>query len=261
MSDTIDPSPHIVPTPRTPVSSLLKPGASLKAAWGSGSAFASPAVGRIQAVEQISPWNGSVQSPHVMRRGAKLWTCGPDIQSNGSEASPVSKSSCSPPGSDQQRVLYVWLQSKQEQFKHFLAKRVLFMYLFSKHPEASSQEVFADSQIHIWALEALSHLVVASFSEDRMGVVQTTLSAILATLLTLQEAVEKHFKLPHASSKPARPTSSLVDSSFKTLRFAVRSTLKTAIYRITTTFGEHLHAVPVSSEHRKKLQQFLDFKE
>lgn len=33
----------------------------------------------------------------------------------------------------------------------------------------------------------LSHLVAASFTEDRFGVVQTTLPAILNTLLTLQE--------------------------------------------------------------------------
>ncbi|XP_075689159.1 nucleoporin NDC1 isoform X2 [Rhinoderma darwinii] len=253
INDMVDPSPKLVLTPGTPIPSLLKPGTSLKAKWDSGSPFASPAIGRIAGVvDPNSPWHGSVQSPHVLRR---------DLQRNGSEVSPVSKTRSSPISSDGQRVLFAWLQNKQEQVKNFFAKRVLFMYIFSKHPEASSQEVFADSQIHIWAMEALSHLVAASFSEDRMGVVQTTLSTILATLLTLQEAVEKHFKLPHASSKPARPTSSLVDSTYKTLRFAVRSTLKTAIYRITTTFGEHLHAVPVSSEHRKKLQQFLDFKE
>ncbi|OBS76683.1 hypothetical protein A6R68_16865 [Neotoma lepida] len=71
--------------------------------------------------------------------------------------------------------------------KNFLSKRVLIMYFFSKHPEASIQAVFSDAQMHIWALEGLSHLVAASFTEDRFGVVQTTLPAILNTLLTLQE--------------------------------------------------------------------------
>lgn len=54
------------------------------------------------------------------------------------------------------------------------------------------------------------------------------------------QAVDRHFKLPHASSKPVRSTSSMGDSTYKTLRFALRATLKTAIYRITTTFGDHL---------------------
>uniref|UniRef100_Q9BTX1-3 Isoform 3 of Nucleoporin NDC1 n=1 Tax=Homo sapiens TaxID=9606 RepID=Q9BTX1-3 len=161
----------------------------------------------------------------------------------------------------QPSVIYSWIQNKREQIKNFLSKRVLIMYFFSKHPEASIQAVFSDAQMHIWALEGLSHLVAASFTEDRFGVVQTTLPAILNTLLTLQEAVDKYFKLPHASSKPPRISGSLVDTSYKTLRFAFRASLKTAIYRITTTFGEHLNAVQASAEHQKRLQQFLEFKE
>ena len=54
------------------------------------------------------------------------------------------------------------------------------------------------------------------------------------------QAVDRHFKLPHASSKPLRPACGMGDCTHKTLRFALRATLKTAIYRITTTFGEHL---------------------
>ncbi|XP_034271007.1 nucleoporin NDC1 isoform X2 [Pantherophis guttatus] len=156
---------------------------------------------------------------------------------------------------------YMWLQNKKEQIKNFLSKRVLIMYFFNKHPEASIQALFSDTQMHIWALEGLSHLVAASFTEDRYGVVQTTLPAILSTLLTLQEVMDKHFKLPHVSSKPPKTSGNLADTSYKTLRFALRSSLKTAIYRITTTFGEHLNAVQVSSEHKKRLQQFLEFKE
>uniref|UniRef100_A0A8C6PF31 Nucleoporin NDC1 n=1 Tax=Nothobranchius furzeri TaxID=105023 RepID=A0A8C6PF31_NOTFU len=127
--------------------------------------------------------------------------------------------------------------------------------------KASSQALFADSQAHIWALEGLSYLVQASFTEDQFGVVQTTLPSILSSMLLLQEAVDRHFKLPHASSKPVRSTSSMEDSTYKTLRFALRATLKTAIYRITTTFGDHLNAVEMSAEHRKRLQQFLQYKE
>ncbi|KAM5149092.1 nucleoporin NDC1 [Mantella aurantiaca] len=265
LNESIDHVGNSAPAPRTPISSLLKTTASLKRPWDSGNAFASPALGHISAAQdQNSPWHGSVQSPHIIRRGAKLWTCGTDvdIQRSSSETSPISQVSHRHVSSSEgPSFFYIWYQNRQEQIKNFLSKRVLIMHLFSKHPEASSQEVFADSQIHIWALEGLSHLVAASFSEDRMGVVQTTLSNILATLLNLQEAVEKHFKLPYVSSKPTRAASGLVDSSYKTLRFALRSTLKTVIYRITTTFGEHLHAIPVSTEHRKKLQQFLDFKE
>ncbi|XP_026231184.1 nucleoporin NDC1 [Anabas testudineus] len=225
------------------------------------SPFASPALRRLTAPVDCSPWHGTVQSPHIMRRGPKLWSTSTDSQVNGSPVpSPASvpspKQETSKPS-----VLAQFLHNRKEQVKNFLAKRVLIMYLFNKLPEASSQALFADSQAHIWALEGLSYLVQASFSEDHFGVVQTTLPSILSCMLVLQEAVDRHFKLPHASSKPIKSTISMGDSSYKTLRFALRATLKTAIYRITATFGDHLKAVQLSAEHRKRLQHFLEYKE
>nr|XP_021386076.1 nucleoporin NDC1 isoform X1 [Lonchura striata domestica] len=253
---------------RASMSPLVKPSLMpVKASPGSdvGSPFSSPALSYKMGVVDIkSPWHGAVQSPHVMRRGPKLWTSVSDQQMNGShhESSPMPSAVRTGSEAVQPRfIFYTWLQNKQEQIKNFLLKRALIMYFFSKHPEASIQAVFCDAQMHIWALEGLSHLVAASFTEDQFGVVQTTLPAILNTLLTLQEVVDRHFKLPHVSSKPPRISGSLVDTSYKTLRFALRASLKTALYRITTVFGEHLNAVQVSTEHKKRLQQFLDYKE
>ncbi|KAM6327127.1 nucleoporin NDC1 [Podargus strigoides] len=253
--------------PKTSVSSLVKSSIMpLKASPGSdiGSPFNSPALnGKLGVLDANSPWHGSVQSPRVMRRGPKLWTSCSDLQMNGSyhESFPVLSAARVGSEAVQPSFIYTWLQNKQEQIKTFLLKRVLIVYFFSKHPEASIQAVFSDAQMHIWALEGLSHLVAASFTEDQFGVVQTTLPAILNTLLTLQEVVDRHFKLPHVSSKPPRVSGSLVDTSYKTLRFALRASLKTALYRITTVFGEHLNAVQVSTEHKRRLQQFLEYQE
>uniref|UniRef100_A0A671P8A7 Nucleoporin NDC1 n=1 Tax=Sinocyclocheilus anshuiensis TaxID=1608454 RepID=A0A671P8A7_9TELE len=238
------------------------------------SPFSSPAIRRLVGQQEpLSPWFGTVQSPHIMRRGPKLWSASTESQSNGSPpASPATVPS-PPAASEKPSFLAQWLQNRREQVKSFLAKRVLIVYLFNKLPEASSQALFADSQVHIWALQGLSHLVAASFSEDQFGVVQTTLPNILSCLVVLLEAVDRHFKLPHASSKPVRAVCRMGDSTYKTLRFALRAALKTAIYKITTTFGEHLKinlfwgpavciiAVNISTEHRKRLQQFLEFKE
>ncbi|MCJ8740464.1 hypothetical protein PDJAM_G00059140 [Pangasius djambal] len=185
--------------------------------------FSSPAL-RPLLSPQVAPrsWLGSVQSPHVTRRNPKLWSMSTDSQTNGSPP-PSPDPAPKPAGEQKPSFLSQWLQNRKEQL-----------------PEASSQALFADSQAHIWALEGLSHLVAASFSEDKYGVVQTTLPSILSSMLSLQEAVDRHFKLPHASSKPAKTSCSLGDSTYKTLRFALRAALKTAIYRISTTFGEHL---------------------
>ncbi|XP_065594709.1 nucleoporin NDC1 [Cyrtonyx montezumae] len=252
--------------PRAAMSSLVKSSVMpLKASPGSaiGSPFSSPALnGKVGILDLGSPWRGSVQSPHVVQRGPKLRQSGSGQHVNGShhESSVLSVARV---GSEavQPSIIYTWLQNKQEQIKNFLSRRVLIMYFFSKHPEASIQAVFSDAQMHIWALEGLSHLIAASFTEDQFGVVQTTLPAILSTLLTLQEVVDRHFKLPHVSSKPPRSSGSLVDTSYKTLRFALRASLRTALYRITTVFGEHLNSVQVSTEHKKRLQQFLEYKE
>ncbi|XP_070700968.1 nucleoporin NDC1 isoform X2 [Pempheris klunzingeri] len=226
----------IVGTPQSPLTAPFTPDLD--------SPFASPALRRLTApVEQCSPWFGTVQSPHVMRRAPKLWSTSTDSQVNGSPQQSPS-SAPSPKQETKPSLLAQFLQNRKEQL-----------------PEASSQALFADSQAHIWALEGLSYLVQASFSEDQFGVVQTTLPSILSCMLVLQEAVDRHFKLPHASSKPVRSASSMGDCTHKTLRFALRATLKTAIYRITTTFGEHLNAVKLTAEHRKRLQQFLEYKE
>ncbi|KAM9468907.1 nucleoporin NDC1 isoform 2-T2 [Clarias gariepinus] len=194
---------------------------------------------------QVAPrlWWASVQSPHITRRNPKLWSTSTESQANGS---PLPSPDPAPKPAEKKKpgFLSQWLQNRKEQLS-----------------EASSQALFANSQAHIWALEGLSHLVAASYSEDKYGVVQTTLPSILSSMLSLQEAVDRHFKLPHASSKPGKTSCSLGDSSYKTLRFALRAALKTAIYRITTTFGDHLHAVSMSAEHQKRLQQFLEYKE
>nr|XP_005607100.1 nucleoporin NDC1 isoform X2 [Equus caballus] len=226
-----------------------------------GSPFGSGVMNRMAGIFDVNTCYGSPQSPQLVRRGPRLWTSASDQQMTEFSNPPSTTVSAEGKTVRQPSGIYSWIQNKREQIKNFLSKRVLIMYFFSKHPEASIQAVFSDAQMHIWALEGLSHLVAASFTEDRFGVVQTTLPAILSTLLTLQEAVDKYFKLPHASSKPPRISGSLVDTSYKTLRFAFRASLKTAIYRITTTFGEHLNAVQASAEHQKRLQQFLEFKE
>ncbi|XP_026062506.1 nucleoporin NDC1 isoform X2 [Carassius auratus] len=275
-SSVVSGTEGIAETPRPSVP-LRTPGSVFKSSVGGAnsaltapftpdvnSPFSSPALRRLVGQQDPqSPWSGAVQSPHIMRRGPKLWSASTESQSNGSPlASPAPASVPSPPAANQKpSFLAQWLQNRREQVKSFLAKRVLIVYLFNKLPEASSQALFADSQAHIWALQGLSHLVAASFSEDQFGVVQTTLPNILSSLVVLLEAVDRHFKLPHASSKPVRTICSMGDSTYKTLRFALRAALKTAIYKITTTFGEHLNAVNISTEHRKRLQQFLEFKE
>ncbi|TKC49970.1 hypothetical protein EI555_010452, partial [Monodon monoceros] len=145
--------------------------------------FGSSVVNRMAGIFDVNTCYASPQSPQLTRRGPRLWTSASGQQmTEYSNPSPSTSVSAEGKTVRQPNVIYSWIQNKREQIKNFLSKRVLIMYFFSKHPEASIQAVFSDAQMHIWALE-----VAASFTEDRFGVVQTTLPAILNTLLTLQE--------------------------------------------------------------------------
>ncbi|XP_059357852.1 nucleoporin NDC1 isoform X3 [Carassius carassius] len=99
------------------------------------SPFSSPAIRRLVGQQDPqSPWSGAVQSPHIMRRGPKLWSASTESESNGSPlASPAPATVPSPPAANQKpSFLAQWLQNRREQVKSFLAKRVLIMYLFNK---------------------------------------------------------------------------------------------------------------------------------
>ena len=47
-----------------------------------------------------------------------------------------------------------------------------FPFLSLQLPDTASQELYADSQLLVWAIVGLSELVSASYSEDSYGVVQ-----------------------------------------------------------------------------------------
>ncbi|XP_048256024.1 nucleoporin NDC1-like [Haliotis rufescens] len=141
----------------------------------------------------------------------------------------------------------------------FLAQKPVISYFFRQLPDAKSRQLFANSQKQIWAIDALSYLVAASFTEDSYGIVQRSLPSILASLLNLHENVEKHFKLSSSSSRRTQKASPYPSDA--PLRHQLHSALKTSIYRIVNMFGSHLMDVPLSAECRKKLTPFIDFRE
>ncbi|XP_071508200.1 nucleoporin NDC1-like [Diadema antillarum] len=145
-----------------------------------------------------------------------------------------------------------------------LRQLVLFRYFMDPFPEAESRALFTDAQLHIWALEALSSLVAASYLEDSFGVVQSSLPDILAEMLALHNALEKLFKLPTPLTSrdprelkvtrigPAHPDDQL--------RNDLRTTVKTSLHRITSTFGHHIKSVPLAPEYRKQLTELMEYK-
>ncbi|XP_077981609.1 nucleoporin NDC1-like [Glandiceps talaboti] len=135
----------------------------------------------------------------------------------------------------------------------------LFSYFKSPLPVAVRRQLFADAQLHIWALTGLSRLVAASYNEDDFGVVQRALPEILSAMLELHSALDKYCKLPVPTAKLTKQTKSSVHPG-EQLKNALRETVKSAIYRIVTTFGGSLRYVKISTDNERQLSQFMQGK-
>ncbi|CAG0898953.1 unnamed protein product [Darwinula stevensoni] len=99
----------------------------------------------------------------------------------------------------------------------------------------------------------LSFLVSASYAEDVHGVVQFQLAKILMAYLRLYRASEGHH-VPMSSKSQQR-------MHLVSLRDALRLTVKEALYRITSKFGQCLQAVNMCPEDQALLSEFIAFQE
>ncbi|ELU04631.1 hypothetical protein CAPTEDRAFT_222928 [Capitella teleta] len=134
-------------------------------------------------------------------------------------------------------------------------------FFLDERPELSSRALFVDAQCHIWTVNALSHLASASFREDKYGVMQKSLASILEIMLLLQESLEKHLKLGLGSNGNLSRASSAVGCANTADCQTVHAAVKSALYRIVETFGKHLDSVELSTEQRRKIRMYVEYKE
>jgi len=125
----------------------------------------------------------------------------------------------------------------------------------SSTPDAAVRAVYARAMPVIWAIKGMSHLITHSISEDRYGVVQKDLAMILVELLSLLQTLERHKGLTATARKNRFETRDLQ------LKQDLRVTLKSSLYRITVTFGDHLNALDLPAEHKNRLANYHSFKE
>ncbi|PIK40802.1 putative nucleoporin NDC1 [Apostichopus japonicus] len=140
----------------------------------------------------------------------------------------------------------------------------LVKYLLEPLPDSASRDLFQDCQLHIWAVEALSALVISSLQEDTYGVVQQTLPAILMSMMSLSNAIEKHLKFL-SMSKDGRQRSDLLalssSGSVARLRGGLQGSLKTALHGTIATFGHHLSNITLPPDYSKQLSHLMEYKE
>ncbi|KAG1726683.1 nucleoporin protein Ndc1-Nup [Suillus lakei] len=123
-------------------------------------------------------------------------------------------------------------------------------------------------------IEALSHFVCASLSEDRYGVVQRDIPRILEAFLSFLSAIEEYQIEVNAKYTPPTPdelsqcgTKILEEKEMMRIEVAragdvlvvVSDALKTGVANISRTFGDKLVAFKFPPRTARKLQSFVDY--
>ncbi|KAG2151633.1 nucleoporin protein Ndc1-Nup [Suillus bovinus] len=123
-------------------------------------------------------------------------------------------------------------------------------------------------------IEALSHFVCASLSEDRYGVVQRDIPRIIEAFLSFLSAIEQYQIEVNAKYTPPTPdelsqgdTKILEEKEMMRLEVArasdvlvvVSDALKTGVANISRTFGDKLVAFKFPPRTARKLQSFVDY--
>ncbi|KAF9430131.1 Nucleoporin NDC1 [Entomortierella beljakovae] len=144
--------------------------------------------------------------------------------------------------------------------------------LVFKHPELQKQlsqipkpalfHATEDFQLTVWSFQSLARLVVASYNEDRYGIVQKDIPRILESMLKLLMSLE-YFLVTEGRLEAFKsgPYSAHVDAQkiVNARSLSLLQALKTSIYQIVITFREHLGDFVLSTAYRDRLTHFIEF--
>lgn len=113
----------------------------------------------------------------------------------------------------------------------------------------------ADEQLVIWIIDALGHLVVASYDEDTHGQVQFVMDEVLGVLIDLHISLEEFTFLPHLNNRRLLddlfgPSASPTERRAHVISTASLAALET----IFEKFADSLTQLKISGETRGKLR-------
>jgi hypothetical protein len=135
-----------------------------------------------------------------------------------------------------------------------LKKKPFFIHFLSELPDAANQGLFADCQLQVWAITSISELAIASYAEDVYGVVQRSLPSIIGSLIELSQALDKHVKAPLSCSKSTRNVCMALETNG---RYAVKTAVQTALFRLATTFSKERRSIQLSPSHHQYWNKFF----
>ena len=137
------------------------------------------------------------------------------------------------------------------QTKHSIKQSFLARYFTEPLKLEIFFSAYADAGLYRWALVSLSELCTAAYQEDKYGLVQRNLSAVISLLLTLANKLEAH--KPPSALYASRGVTDRRIRELNTLRLGVSSSLSFCLHRISLTYHSHLYSLGLSPEQQLKL--------
>lgn len=137
-----------------------------------------------------------------------------------------------------------------------IKKRSGYQYLFGDVPESRIYFLLSKGQPVIWAVQGLSFLSTASFSEDKYGVVQKDLVVIITNLILLKQNLDKLNKVSFVNRKSMQGEPIRMQ-----LKTALRTAVRRSLYNIGNTFGEYVGQIPLTKEVNQQMQAFVSYRE
>ncbi|KAJ1734382.1 hypothetical protein LPJ61_001103 [Coemansia biformis] len=136
--------------------------------------------------------------------------------------------------------------------RDMLLRSALGQRIMSRSQRARSISTFANFQQQVWAIRALMRLVECSIREDKYGVVQGDVGAVLGALFAYLDALEGSVApLGGRAEGGAQTAGGQAEAMIQVLR--------NTLYAFTTTFYEYLGALKLPPAQARQLQRFADF--
>ncbi|XP_076258896.1 nucleoporin NDC1-like [Rhynchophorus ferrugineus] len=122
-------------------------------------------------------------------------------------------------------------------------------FLFGELPQANVRKCLANGHLIIWASQGIADIVSASLTEDKFGVVQKDLPAIITSLVSLKQSLEKLNKVPALTRKMVG-----YDDFNYQMKGAVTAAVKRSLFNICRTFEAYMQDIPLSKDIAQYLQ-------
>lgn len=149
-----------------------------------------------------------------------------------------------------QQTLIKNLNEKVEALKKRVQALPIVFYCFGEAENAKLCFLLVQqSQQVVWTSLGLATIIAASLKEDNYGVVQNDIKRILKALLRLKSILDKISSVNLGDKK--------IDRNY----FALKSSIKRAVYKIVTVFSKYFDDLNMDADEVRALQPFVFFKE